>query len=416
MKFRASILGCFLATAAFPVMAQSNQVMTMPTAASNAAPVNSPPPESGDTPEDIAKDAARDLKDSRYYNKAGATRAQFNADWQECRLIARGTRTPAGSYTYVYNPAFVSPLAAGIGGGIGAAIGQAIIEGQLRRANRRTCLLIRGWRLVDPAQAETTRLAALGDAERDAYLSSIIGATRVEGQITERSNFEIALDPSVNLNAPLTLPGEVWTGRKVDPATSIALKSDEALVAIAFRRTVPESSGRSALLQLARYDMDKRDLIYQPRDWKKRGDATVYAVTAASANRKAEYEVQLHRVTAGSYVVLGTGLLGAVATNSYCFGAPAFRVEAGQTIYVGDLVPLVNARRADGDRLTTLAYTRNLENARTVLATKQPDVAKAMIAAPLFNRATYGCAAVAMDRWDWPGLEPLPTPVTTAAR
>ena len=48
-----------------------------------------PAPTSDDTPEEIAKDAARDLKDNRFYNKPGATRAQYDADWQECRLIAR---------------------------------------------------------------------------------------------------------------------------------------------------------------------------------------------------------------------------------------------------------------------------------------------------------------------------------------
>ena len=64
-------------------------------------------------PEEIAKDAARDLKDNRFYNKPGATRAQYDADWQTCRLIARGSVTPSGSATYVYNPAVVSPLAAG---------------------------------------------------------------------------------------------------------------------------------------------------------------------------------------------------------------------------------------------------------------------------------------------------------------
>jgi len=30
------------------------------------------------------------------YNKPGATRAQYDSDWQECRLIARGSIMPAG--------------------------------------------------------------------------------------------------------------------------------------------------------------------------------------------------------------------------------------------------------------------------------------------------------------------------------
>ncbi|MDB5685906.1 MAG: hypothetical protein JWR77_495 [Rhizorhabdus sp.] len=135
-----------------------------------------------DTPEEIAKDAARDLKDNRFYNRPGATRAQYDAAWQECRLIARGSRTPSGSYTYVYNPAVISPLAAGVGAGIGAAIGQAIVEGQIRRANRRQCLLIHGWRLVELDAGETGKVAAMSDADRDAYFNAIIGAAELQGK------------------------------------------------------------------------------------------------------------------------------------------------------------------------------------------------------------------------------------------
>ena len=129
-----------------------------------------------DTPEDVAKDSARDLKDSHFYNKPGATRAEYDAAWQECRLIARGSRTPAGSYVVVYNPAVVSAAAAGVGGGIGALIGQAIVEGQLRRANRASCLLVRGWRRIDVDDAERARLATLSDNQRAEYFSTIVGA------------------------------------------------------------------------------------------------------------------------------------------------------------------------------------------------------------------------------------------------
>jgi hypothetical protein len=135
-----------------------------------------------DSPEEIAKDAARDLRDSHFYNRPGATRAQYDAAWQECRLIARGSRTPTGTYTYVYNPNVISPLAAGVGAGLGAAIGQAIVEGQQRRANRRNCLLVRGWRLVEQDPKERASLAAMSDADRDAYFNTIIGAGTLPGR------------------------------------------------------------------------------------------------------------------------------------------------------------------------------------------------------------------------------------------
>jgi hypothetical protein len=139
-------------------------------------------PSGDDSPEEIAKDAARDLKDSRFYNKPGATRAQYDADWQECRLIARGSRTPTGTVVVPYNPAIISPVAAGVGGGIGALIGAAIVEGQVRRANRRSCLLIKGWRLVEVEGAEQERVAAMTDEERSKYFDAIVGAEDVKGK------------------------------------------------------------------------------------------------------------------------------------------------------------------------------------------------------------------------------------------
>jgi hypothetical protein len=174
---------------ALAILAAPVQAVTVP-----SVPVQQPQkaPEANepkDSPEEIAKDSARDLKDSRFYNRPGATRAEYDAAWQSCRLIARGSRTPTGGYTYVYNPAVISPLAAGIGAGIGGAIAQAIIEGQQRRANRRTCLLIHGWRLVEVDDAEKQRVAAMTDAQRDVYFSTILGAAELTGKkITSWNN------------------------------------------------------------------------------------------------------------------------------------------------------------------------------------------------------------------------------------
>ena len=141
-----------------------------------------PAPQSDDTPEEIAKDAARDLKDSRFYNRPGATRAQYDADWQECRLIARGSRTPSGTVVVPYNPAIISPVAAGAAAGIGGLIGGAIVQGQVRRANRRSCLLVRGWRLVEVDGAEQERVNAMTDEERSRYFDTIVGAEDVKGK------------------------------------------------------------------------------------------------------------------------------------------------------------------------------------------------------------------------------------------
>jgi hypothetical protein len=167
---------------ALAIMAAPVQAVTVP-ATPLRQPVEAPAAsEPKDSPDEIAKDSARDLKDNRFYNRPGATRADYDSAWQACRLIARGSRTPSGGYTYVYNPAYVSPIAAGVGAGIGGAIAQAIIEGQQRRANRKSCLLIRGWRLVEVDEAEQQRLAALPDEQRVAYFNQILGATELNGK------------------------------------------------------------------------------------------------------------------------------------------------------------------------------------------------------------------------------------------
>lgn len=151
-------------------------------------------PDGDESPEEMAEDAARDLKDSRFYNRPGATRAEYDKDWHQCRQIARGSINPNGRppIVHYYNPAVISPLAAGVAAGVGGLIGGMIAakieKDRMRRANRRACLLIRGWRLVEVDEAEKQRVAALTDAERDSYFNRIVGAETVKGEIVEWDN------------------------------------------------------------------------------------------------------------------------------------------------------------------------------------------------------------------------------------
>lgn len=354
-----------------------------------------------DTPEEIAKDASRDLKDNRFYNKPGATRADYDKDWQECRLIARGSRTPAGSVTYydpsLYNPA-ISPMAGAIGSGIGAAIGAAIIEGQQRRANRRSCLLIRGWRLVELPSDETARIAALADAEKDAYFNRIVGATDVTGDITSVTSFERKFETPV----PAAGPAQFFAGKKIDPKAPITLGDDEAAVVVAFRRSA-ESGNQHGIMSFKRFDADKGDLVFQPRDWKKKGDKTVYSADVTSADKTSPYELHIVRLTPGSYVIDFDGLGKMNLGTTYCFGAPMFTVKAGEIAYLTDILP-VNMKKPDGKRVIELGLVRDTAAARAGLATFQPALAERLSEAPLKNRATYSCFGTSMTRSDYPGV------------
>lgn len=417
MNIRGAMIVALLAGGAQQAaFAHDSRVMTMPVGGTGGPPVSQhPAADPNDTPEQIAKDAARDLKDTRFYNKPGATRADYDADWQTCRLIARGSRTPTGTATYVYNPAYVSPLAAGIGAGIGAAIAGAIQEGEQRRANRRACLLIKGWRLVEPPKAESERLTALGDADRAAFFAEHVGAANVEGKITEITRFTQTDDPDLKLDAPLADPGVVWTGKKTDPAAVFAPGAGEGVIVIGFRRTQAASAGRSGGVELLRYDREKRDIVYQPRDAKKKGDATTYKLSASSSDKKAGYEVQVYRITAGDYVMNAMTVGPAVPITTNCFGAPTFHVGAGEVIYIGDFIPFINAKLSNGTKYSALNYVRFPDDARRTLATRQPALAEAMKPAEMRNGATYACAGQTMSRWDLAGVDRLPDPVPTAS-
>lgn len=143
--------------------------------AETAVAASAPEPELTD---EDREDAARDLKDSRFYNKPGATRAEYERDWNECRLIARGSRTPGGVVVVPYNSAIISPAVAAGAGALGGLLGGAIAEGSQRRQNRQTCLLVRGWALVDVDDATKKRIAAMTDAERNAFFEDVVGSTR----------------------------------------------------------------------------------------------------------------------------------------------------------------------------------------------------------------------------------------------
>lgn len=408
MRFK--LLATAALAAAFLVPAAHAQaVMNVPTGGDGAKPVpQKPVADPDDTPEEIAKDAQRDLKDTRFYNKPGATRAQYDADWQDCRLIARGSRTPAGTVPYYYNPAVVSPVAAGVGGLFGSLIGSAIAQGAQRRENRRACLLIKGWRLVEVPNATAARVATMTDDQRSDYFSSIVGAETVDGVITERKSFELAADPNLKLDAPLAGTGALWLGKNVDPKAPFALAPEEGAIVFGFRRPDEGSAGRSGSVAVTRYDANVRDLLYRPKDWKKTGDKTTYSLLAKSKDKKAAYEVQVMRVTPGDYVLSGSAVGNLLITNSFCFGAPTFHVGPGETLYVGDFVPYLSAKMTSGERLNAIAWASHIEDARGVLAGSQGALASALKPAVLRDRATYACSAIVMDRWDLPGVEDLP--------
>lgn len=237
------------------------------------------------------------------------------------------------------------------------------------------------------------------------------------------------------LAAPAT--AQLHADKRADLTAPVVLGPGQAAVIIGFRRPDSLSAGKSGLVAFARYDLEKRDLIARPKDARKNGDTTTYAITVKSGDRKLPLDHAVMIVSAGDYVLLGAAP-GPVAgvMNSFCFGAPTFHVNAGETVYFGDVTPYLGVRMVESDTTkpptlmgidvidsnigSAMAYSSHPEDARAALA-NQPALAAAFKPAEIRNGATYGCFAQDMTAYVIPGLPDLagapvaPAPATTVA-
>jgi len=56
----------------------------------------------------------------------------------------------------------------------------------------------------------------------------------------------------------------------------VKLEPGQGAILVAFRRPDAMSLGKSGVFAFARYDLETRDLVYQPKGAKKAGDTTTY--------------------------------------------------------------------------------------------------------------------------------------------
>lgn len=199
------------------------------------------------------------------------------------------------------------------------------------------------------------------------------------------------------------------TARPADLDKPVVLAPGQAAIVVGFRRPNSFSMGKSGQLAFARYDIAKRDLIFMPRDAKKKGDTTTYAIQVPSDDRNAALEYAVMLVSPGDYVLLGAtpGPVAGVA-NTFCFGAPTFRVNAGETVYFGDITPYIAAPMADGSRGNAMAWSDHAEDARAAMA-KYPALAAGFRPAELKNAALFRCFGLEMNAYYIPGKPNLPT-------
>jgi hypothetical protein len=151
-------------------------------------------------PDDDDRDRARrmfssDRDDSRYFNRPGATPAVFETEWTQCRQIARRLASSRSDGTLM-QAGFTQ---AGIVGGLLiGGLDAAFSERRARRDIRRTCLMARGWRMVEPDEAGRHRISALPRAERDAYFDRMLGGDQTEpgAHVTDWATLNAAKDGS----------------------------------------------------------------------------------------------------------------------------------------------------------------------------------------------------------------------------
>ncbi|MCG2841751.1 hypothetical protein L6Q21_12235 [Sandaracinobacter sp. RS1-74] len=359
---------------------------------------------------EIAEDSARDLKDSRFYNRPGATRADYDADWQECRLIARGSRTMGGQTVVVpYNPGIISPAAAAGAGIIGAMIGNAIAEGELRRANRRTCLLVKGWNLVEVEDAAVrSRVAAMTDAEREGHFERLVGAeTLPEGVKVTRWANRLAAPAIAAPLEPRTPPKASAPPPK--PVKPVEIAPGQGGVILGFRRPDSLSQGKSAAVLISRYDPEAANIVTPAR--RDKADTTTYSALLKSRDKALELEHVAAALTPGTYVITGaTPAAQGVVNVNFCLGSAMFTVEPGKLTYIGDFIPHPFVKVEGGLQVPAMTWENHPADAEAGAPKLLRGGEFPVAPASFTNGVSWGCAASTMAAYAIPGAPALEGP------
>jgi hypothetical protein len=211
------------------------------------------------------------------------------------------------------------------------------------------------------------------------------------------------------LAAALPAAAQLKVDKPADLAAPVTLGPRQGAIVVGIRRPDKMSEHKGGTVAFARYDVEKRDIVAQPRHAKKDGDTTTYWVQVRSGDKTLAAEYLVMPVAAGDYVLFGaTPAKMPQVANTFCLGAPTFHVGAGEVVYFGDLTPYPRVKLVDGTSTEAMAWSSHPDAARAALAGKQAGLAAALRPAELRNEATYGCAGLAMTAYAVPGFPALP--------
>ncbi len=353
----------------------------------------------------VVEEASAAFTGASFYNRPGASWEDYLRDWYGCEQVTKGSRIPSERLSYVRSPSMLSPSHTGIGATIGGQLGSGDNLDAVHEGNRKGCLRARGWRRVTSDTAEAQRVAGLGDAEFLAWAASAIGSETPAGEVERTGGAALPASPLIDPTAaPRGAPS-----LRLDGAGSLrapfAPGAGEGLLVVAFRRPDRGSAATSAAIALRRYDIGRADLAMAADGGEHE------AVTIASDDRQAGYELHLVPLAAGYYVIDGTSVDGKPPAESNCFGAPLIEIRAGQVVYGGDWVPYHEVGLGKGKILPdALVLVSRIDEAKAALRATQPALAEALEPMAVANGARYACLDpnVVLDRWSLAGVAEPP--------
>ena len=121
--------------------------------------------------------------------------------------------------------------------------------------------------------------------------------------------------------------------------------------------------------------------------------------------KKGEKALRVAIVPAGDYVLAGR-TFNLNYTDIFCFGAPQFRLQAGQVAYVGDFEMFAVAKMPDGERRNAMRYSADLDSTRADLAAQYPALAPQLASWTPANGATFQCGGDEFTSYAIPAKAP----------
>lgn len=333
-----------------------------------------------------------------YFSRPGATAAARDADLGDCRARVQTLRQPGDEDA--------EARAENVGGALFGLVGMAVAKSMAdsatqkagREVNLENCMVVKGWRVTALDGAEATQVAALDAKAKAARLSQWVGAATPHGRIVRAFANDAALNEATVMFEPAKKPTGVRLDLNDDAAAAAGAAAPPTAPARLASPMRPQQVGGLApgmgLVLVNVSGPDAIELMFERVDAPADGRPAVFvARPAGSPYFEADGApgfLVAYMVPAGRWR-LSRESAGGIAV-SFCLGAPAFDLAAGEAVYAGafDL-----GGRALGPDLDAAAARRTLPAVS--------DLPERLHAAKWMNGTTGGCEGAFAYSLEIPG-------------